>query len=238
MKWLPESQIISWYWESQFLKYLFYCILYLFESNRIKRDLLGVVEWCYLYVYLYLCFRKTNVNPKIWDMENSTMTTSQLIADSYVSYHSQVYLYILHKVNCQKEAEDLSQDVFLRLMEYKQMLRPDTVKFFIYTISRNLVNDYLRRYYKKQEITSYMYDRTEVVHNEVESCVVADDLLACEKRRVELLPLQRRKIYVMSRFEDKSVTDISEELNLSRRTVENHLFISRKEVREYLKQCI
>ena len=50
-------------------------------------------------------------------MENSTMTTSQLIADSYVSYHSQVYLYILHKVNCQKEAEDLSQDVFLRLME-------------------------------------------------------------------------------------------------------------------------
>ena len=75
-------------------------------------------------------------------MENSTMTTSQLIADSYVSYHNQVYLYILHKVNCREEAEDLSQDVFLRLMEYKQMLRPDTVKFFIYTISRNLVNDY------------------------------------------------------------------------------------------------
>ena len=42
----------------------------------------------------------------------------------------------------------------------------------------------------------------------------------------------------MNCFEDKSVTDISEELNISRRTVENHLFISRKEVREYLKQCI
>ena len=89
-------------------------------------------------------------------MENSTMTTSQLIADSYVSYHNQVYLYILHKVNCREEAEDLSQDVFLRLMEYKQMLRPDTVKFFIYTISRNLVNDYWRRFYKKQEISSFL----------------------------------------------------------------------------------
>ena len=50
-------------------------------------------------------------------MENSTMTTSQLIADSYVSYHSQVYLYILHKVNCQKEAEDLSQDVFFAFVK-------------------------------------------------------------------------------------------------------------------------
>ena len=44
-----------------------------------------------------------------------------------------------------------------------------------------------------------MYDRTEVGHNEVESRVVADDLLAWEKRRVEFLPSQRRKIYVMNR---------------------------------------
>lgn len=166
------------------------------------------------------------------------MTSPQLIADSYERYRSSVYLYIYRKVNNKEEAEDLSQDVFVRLMDYKQMLRPDTVKFFIYAISRNLVNDYLRRYYKKQEVTSYIYDAMEVVHDEVESGIVAGDLLACEKRRVALLPQQRRKIYVMSRFEDKSVTDISEELNLSRRTVENHLFISRKEVREYLRQCI
>ena len=166
-------------------------------------------------------------------MENSTMTTSQLIADSYVSYHNQVYLYILHKVNCREEAEDLSQDVFLRLMEYKQMLRPDTVKFFIYTISRNLVNDYLRRFYKKQEISSYMYD-----HADTESRIISDDLAALEQHKLSVLPTQRRKIYTMSRFEDKSIADISSELNLSHRTVENHLRIGRHEVREYIRQCI
>lgn len=171
-------------------------------------------------------------------MENCMMKTSKLIADSYERYRYSVYLYINNKVNNKEEAEDLSQDVFVRLMDYKQMLRSDTVKYFIYIISRNLVNDYLRRYYKKQEITSYMYDMAKVTYDEVESYIVADDLLVWEKRRIALLPQQRRKIYVMSRFEDKSVTDISEELNLSRRTVENHLFISRKEVREYLKQCI
>lgn len=55
---------------------------------------------------------------------------------------------------------------------------------------------------------------------------------------MKLLPLQRRRIYNMSRFEDKTIEEISEELNLSRRTVENHLFISRKEMRSYMKQCI
>ena len=39
-------------------------------------------------------------------MENSTMTTSQLIADSYANYRRQVYLYIYYKVNRQEEAED------------------------------------------------------------------------------------------------------------------------------------
>ena len=170
-------------------------------------------------------------------MENSTMTTSQLMADSYVSYH-QVYLYILHKVNGREEAEDLSQDVFLRLMEYKQMLRPDTVKFFIYTISRNLVNDYLRRFYKKQEISSYMYDHAETCTNDTESRIISDDLAALEQRKLSVLPTQRRKIYTMSRFEDKSIADISSELNLSHRTVENHLRIGRHEVREYIRQCI
>jgi RNA polymerase sigma-70 factor (family 1) len=171
-------------------------------------------------------------------MENSTLTTSQLIADSYVGYHRQVYLYILHKVNSQEEAEDLSQDVFLRLMEYKQMLRPDTVKFFIYTISRNLVNDYLRRYYKKQEISSYMYDHAETCTSDMESRVISNDLAALEQRKLSVLPAQRRKIYTMSRFEDKSIADISSELNLSHRTVENHLRIGRHEIREYIRQCI
>ncbi|MCC8170513.1 MAG: sigma-70 family RNA polymerase sigma factor [Parabacteroides sp.] len=166
------------------------------------------------------------------------ITTSQLIAESYTSYHRSVYLYIYYRINNKEEAEDLSQDVFLRLMDYKQMLRPDTVKFFIYTIARNLVNDYVRRHYKKQEITSYMYDHTAAYSNETENQIIAKDLSVCEKKRISQLPPQRRKIYIMSRFEDKSTSDISTELNLSRRTVENHLFISRKEVREYIQQCI
>ena len=166
------------------------------------------------------------------------MSSVQLITDSYQNYHRSVYLYILYKIGKDEDAKDLAQDVFLRLMDYKQMLRPETIKYFIFSICRNLVIDYLRRHYKMQEITSYFLDQLPTFINEVESQIIANDLSVCEQKRVLRLPAQRRKIYVMSCLKNISSADISACLGLSVRTVENHLFISRKEIREYIQQCI
>lgn len=171
-------------------------------------------------------------------MENIDMSSVQLISDSYKNYHRSVYLYILYKIRKDEDAKDLSQDVFLRLMDYKQMLRPETIKYFIFSICRNLVIDYLRRHYKMQEITSYFLDQIPTSTNDVESQIIANDISTCEQERVLRLPMQRRKIYVMSRFRHKSSAYISTCLGLSVRTVENHLFVSRKEIREYIQQCI
>ena len=171
-------------------------------------------------------------------MENIDMSSVQLISDSYKNYHRSVYLYILYKIRKDEDAKDLSQDVFLRLMDYKQMLRPETIKHFIFSICRNLVIDYLRRHYKMQEITSYFLDQIPTSINDVESQIIANDISTCEQERVLRLPMQRRKIYVMSRFRHKSSAYISACLGLSVRTVENPLFVSRKEIREYIQQCI
>lgn len=168
-------------------------------------------------------------------METSSI---HLIEDSYKKYQRSVFLYIYYKIGNKEEAEDLVQDVFVRLMDYQQMLRVDTIKHFIFTISRNLLYDYLRHYYKRLEVTSYIYDQRETCTNETEGQVIARDLLFLEKKKVAQLSEQRRKVYMMTRFENKTLPEVSRILNLSSRTVENHLFASRKMVREYMRQCI
>lgn len=168
-------------------------------------------------------------------METSSI---HLIEDSYKKYQRSVFLYIYYKIGNKEEAEDLVQDVFVRLMDYQQMLRVDTIKHFIFTISRNLLYDYLRHYYKRLEVTSYIYDQRETCTNETEEQVIARDLLFLEKKKVAQLSEQRRKVYMMTRFEDKTLPEVSRILNISSRTVENHLFVSRKMIREYIRQCI
>lgn len=168
-------------------------------------------------------------------METSSI---HLIEDSYKKYQRSVFLYIYYKIGNKEEAEDLVQDVFVRLMDYQQMLRVDTIKHFIFTISRNLLYDYLRHHYKRLEVTSYIYDQRETCTNETEEQVIARDLLFLEKKKVAQLSEQRRKVYMMTRFENKTLPEVSRILNLSSRTVENHLFASRKMIREYIRQCI
>lgn len=168
-------------------------------------------------------------------METSSI---HLIEDSYKKYQRSVFLYIYYKIGNKEEAEDLVQDVFVRLMDYQQMLRVDTIKHFIFTISRNLLYDYLRHYYKRLEVISYIYDQRETCTNETEEQVIARDLLLLEKKKVAQLSVQRRKVYMMTRFENKTLPEVSQILNLSSRTVENHLFASRKMIREYMRQCI
>jgi hypothetical protein len=57
-------------------------------------------------------------------------------------------------------------------------------------------------------------------------------------REVRIIPDQRRKVYELTRFEENSASDIAVMLNLSQRTVENHLRMGREEVRKYIRQCI
>jgi len=171
-------------------------------------------------------------------MGNTTSKTDNLIALAYTEYYSHILQYIAYRINHKCDAEDLAQDVFMRLLDCKQMLRPETVKYFIYTIARNIVTDYIRRYYKRQEIDYYLLESLPVSSNETEETILTDNLAELEYLKVQRFPTQRQAVYMLNRYEEQSVPEIAGQLNLSRRTVENHLFLGRKDVRTYMKSII
>lgn len=171
-------------------------------------------------------------------MDAITHISDSIITRSYKEYYQVILTYITYRIAHRYEAEDLAQDVFIRLLDYKQMLRPDTVKYFLFTIARNIVTDYIRRYYKKQEIDSYIYDTMSTSTNETEEKIIGNDLMIMERARLAAMPEQRRLVYTLNRFESKTSPEIANELNLSRRTVENHLFLGRREMRDFFRNCI
>lgn len=168
-------------------------------------------------------------------------TVYSIIEHSFRKHRESIKAYITHKISDAELAEDLTQDVYLHLLECGHMIRPQTVKNMLYTIARNIVIDYLRRYYSRysrnQTMDATMLEcKASTIHSE--AIVSASDIAYHEQMRVQMLPPQRRKVYNMVRFEEKNVAEVSKELSLSVRTVENHLAIGRREVREYIRKCI
>ena len=159
-------------------------------------------------------------------------TNSNLIAKCYADNSARVQAYIAARINSYADAENLAQDVWLRLLEYDKPLTAETMVPLIYTIASNLIIDYLRRYYRSRKADDELRRAAD------ESRLLASDMAQAEQRRVECLPRQRRIIYVMSRYEEKSVEDIASELSLSFRTVENHLRLGRRDVRQYMSAAI
>ena len=85
------------------------------------------------FVFLPFIFAFVNVTLKAENMKNISMKSTQLIEDSYTNYHHSVYLYIYYKIGHKEEAEDLAQDVYVRLMDYNRILCAETIKYFIVT---------------------------------------------------------------------------------------------------------
>lgn len=208
-----------------------------FVSKSVFVTILPILVTSFLYMMwqiMYFCIRKNKKDMK----DTSAHITVQFLTETYTTYRPLVVRYIYRKLNGCMETEDLVQDAFLRLLEYRSMLRPETVRSFLYTIVRNLVTDYLRRHYKKQEVMACMCEGLSASVEDMESAVMAKDLSCQEEKRVNLLSPKVKAVYSMSRFEGKTTLEIAEELSIPKRTVEGYLLTGRKVVREYMRQCI
>ena len=172
-------------------------------------------------------------------MKNVRMQNEELITQSYLTHRDRILRYIAASIGNTDDAEDLTQNVWMRLLEYRMELNPATIATLLHRIARNIVYDYLRHSrhvteHREETISTLTETEAGRYAYSLDSEIEARDLAEIEHRRVECMPRMRRIISVMSRYDDMPVSDISERLSLSARTVENHLRLGRSDIRSYM----
>ena len=135
-------------------------------------------------------------------------------------------------------AEDIVQDVFIRLWEHWAFVNPNTIWSLLYTIARNMITDRIRRQYRQEDFLSSFYynEMKETGRNSVEEEVQYHELEQIHERAICTLSAKRRQIYKLSFNEELSCPAIAGQMSLSPRTVEGQLLIARKKVRAYLQE--
>ena len=165
-------------------------------------------------------------------------SNSVIIGEAYKKYLFALRTYVNIRIKDHEDAEDIVQDVFVRLLGF-DVISEETIKSLCYTIASNLVVDYIRRHYKREEIYSYLCDSRENDYVLTpEQIAVFHDLAAKERCLMYSLSPATQRVYQMGRMEGRSIDEISDELNISRRTVESHQFRARKIIREGFRKIV
>ena len=141
-----------------------------------------------------------------------------------------LYLYIRKRINNSLDAEDLIQEVFLKLSK-SNIEKVDNVKNWVYSIAKNSIIDYYR---KKKIITE---DIENVVFPETESNDAIIDLSNCIRPSINQLPEDYREIISLSEIEGFSQKEIAKKLNINYTTVRSKVQRGRKKLKVLFTEC-
>lgn len=141
-------------------------------------------------------------------------------------YVKKVYQFVLSYNKEKTEAEDITQNVFIKIWEKKLSINIDkSFEGFIFTIAYRLVIDYFRK-------NSVHFHRTTIIglaEESIASQVNSDDLLkrhnleSLYEKALQSLTAKRKEIFLLSRHNGLSNKQIAEQLGISIKTVENQM---------------
>ena len=118
---------------------------------------------------------------------------------------------------------DMAQDLFLSLWKDREKLKNvRSFSSYLFQMARFTVYDYFDRLIVSEKYTNeYLQDACQAESEE--EALFVRELQSIINRTVERMSPQRSKIYRMSREEGLSNDEIAKRLDISKRTVENHL---------------
>ena len=141
---------------------------------------------------------------------------NKLITNYYIAHRDELLAFASSRLGDSCLAEDIVQDVFLRLLSTDKMITEVTLPALVYTITRNLINDYYRRHTTYEQYEHYIKGVCSEVTT-MESVFSAFEIMERLERGLVRLPENCREIYRLHIYGGMKVGEISRELRLSLR---------------------
>ena len=152
----------------------------------------------------------------------------------FLRWYPQVRRFLFTLVKKDSVAEDLAQSVFMKLWLFRSRLNPaQSLKNYLMVLARNAALDFFRsKYHSLQTDLSAPPER--IAPDRTEQKAEFAETSARIRQAVEEMPAQRREVFKMSRFEQLSSEEIAERMGLSVRTVEKHIQLALRDLRNFL----
>jgi RNA polymerase sigma-70 factor, ECF subfamily len=172
---------------------------------------------------------------------------AEAFAELVLTWQDRLVTLFLHQTGDHSTAEDLAQEVFLRVYRARASYQP-TAKFttWVHTIANNVASDLRQRAYRRLErgvpattsasSSNIGLDQLAVAASGFIPARIADrtELQAVVQRAIAGLNDRQRMAVLLAKFEQCSYEEIAEAMQLSVPAVKSLLFRARDQLREAL----
>lgn len=160
----------------------------------------------------------------------------EIFSELYRKHYETATRYIYYKCGDLKYAQDIVQNVFIKIWKLCNSIIYSKAKFYIYTACNNA---FLSEVSKKKTALKHLKPIIENINHET-----PDFLIEIEEFRVKLtqaisdLNIKQREVFLLNRVEDKTYKEIAEITGLTVKAIERRMSLALKELHEKLGKYI
>ena len=150
----------------------------------------------------------------------------------YARFHTDLYRFILSRVSDPDTAEDILQDVYLKVHTHAGDLRDsDRLVSWVYQIARNALVDHYRRARPQAELPEHL------ALPEADEPTAMADLAPSVRAFLACLPGKYRQALIMVEYQGLKQHEIAERLGISLSGAKSRVQRGREMIREALLDC-
>jgi RNA polymerase sigma-70 factor, ECF subfamily len=158
------------------------------------------------------------------------MTTEKV----WEEFHPRLKNFILKRIPDEQSAEDLLQEVFLKIHARIDTLRDEEkLQSWIYQIARNAITDY----YREQRTTLELPESLLLPEEPLVGDDVVKELIPSIKAMVDSLPDEYRRALIMTDYEGLTQRQLAEKLGLSYSGAKSRVQRAREKLKVMLLDC-
>ncbi|MBL7737502.1 MAG: RNA polymerase sigma-70 factor [Chitinophagaceae bacterium] len=147
----------------------------------------------------------------------------------YNHYCAGVHAFALQWVHSAVIAEDITQDIFLKIWESRERM-PEIRSFknYLFIVTRNHVLNTLKKASSSKAVFSEIFHHYRQAQNITEESLQSKEYLHFIRSRLEALPSRSREVFQLCRENTRSYEEVARELGISRNAVKNRMVYTMK----------
>ncbi len=158
-------------------------------------------------------------------------------------HKAQVYQNALYLLRNREDAEDITQETFIKAWEYRAKLRPKTARAWLLKCTQNLCFNLLKRQKFQEPLTegdeaeleTLMHTHSAQSNPSPDEIVIQRELKESVHCAISKLPPDMRAVIIMRELDGMSFKEIAEVLEKPEGSVKSIAFRARKKLRELLR---